>query len=453
MKKRILAASLGALLLFSSCLLLLTGCGKRRISAKIGVLRGDASSTEALAWENYLRDLSAEMGVSIDFSKALESADDELSAVQNYASLGYNGIIAMTSYNPTSILKKCQDYGMYLTFAAAHPDFEESEHSLAVDQSKIITDYTDYDHYVGASGPSDYGEFLAGYQMGRAGVDAGYRKYSVFTGSAAYGQSMHALRIAGFFVAMHDLDPSVSYGGIACNRENWKSLTAALQKDLGVNLSKFSSQRFSILAQTGGYAFFQGDTAAVAAVANLSAVNGVEAVFCAGSADGIARFAPNGARCVYIGNDSLGETFETMFKEGRLIFDIAKYNSFVGPAFAMLLKSIYRDEAVRINGKPVSVEQESLQITGTGDYETINSVENKKGGYFYSSEFLSAYLLETDLGENESGHTVISDEVFRDISSLPSTLGEGGLYRATRAVSEAFKNGNHEIFQFATEKN
>lgn len=441
---------LALILSLALALPLLASCGGGNgVHARIGVLRGDASSEEALAWERYLRSLSAKMGVEIDFTNALTSADDELSALQNYASLGYNGVIATTSYNPTNLLKKCQDYGIYIVFGANHPDFEDSPNSLVRDTSVIISDYTNYPYYVGSSGPSDYSEFTAGYQMGQAGVERGYTRYSVFCGSAVYGQSMHALRIAGFFCAMHDDDPSVTYRDIECTRDNWQAVTVALQKDLGINLSAFRSDKYQILAQTGGYSFYQGDTSAVASVAHLSAVEGVQCVFCAGSADGISSFAPAGTNCVYIGNDSLGNTFRNLFEEGKLIFDIAKYHSYMGPAFAMLLKSIYRGEAVRVDGKPISIEQESLQITSAEDYDIIDSVETDEGGYFFSAEFLSAYILETELGENKSGHTQITDPVFVTIAGLPSALTEGGLYEATRTITSAFSSGNHDIFQFA----
>ena len=258
--------------------------------------------------------------------------------------------------------------------------------------------------------------------MGKAAVSQGYTQYSVFTGSAAYGQPMHALRIAGFFIAMHDDDPTVAYGGIEC--------------------------KYSILAQAGGYSFLQGDTAAVATVVQLSSAAGVEAVFCAGSADKVSSFAPDGTKCVYVGNDSLGATFKTMFEDGKLIFDIAKYNSYIGPAFAMLLKSIYKGEAVRIDGKPISVEQ---QITSASDYDTLDTVENENGGYFFSSEFLSAYILETELGKNESGAEKLTDSEFAKICALDCTLGEGGLYQATKAITNAYKESGNKVFHFESD--
>jgi hypothetical protein len=451
MKKRILSLVL-ALVLIAASVGIFASCGKKKVSAKIGVIRGDASSEEAMAWEQYLKDLSDEMGVQISFSTAIESADQELTTLQDYASRGYNGIIAMTSYNTVNMINKCEEYGMYLVFAAAHPDFEDSETALSKDPSILITDYTNYPHYVGATGPSNYSEVEAGYQMGQAAVAKGYTKYSVFTGAAAYGQPMHALRVAGFFIALHDDDSTVTYNGIACTKDNWRTLTAAIQSDLGVNLSSFSSTKYSILAQAGGYSFLAGDTTAADSIKNLSAVNGVEAVFCAGSADSVSGFAPSGATCVYIGDDSLGSTFEGLFTSGKLVFDVAKYNSYVGPAFAMLLKSIYNDSAVRVNGKPVSIEQGSLQITAASDYTTINQVENKNGGYFFSSEFLSAYILETKLSDKPAGYEKITDEAFAAICSRPATLTSGGLYEATKAVTDAYKAANKDIFVFTTEK-
>lgn len=448
--KKVLSLIL-TLAVVAAALVTLASCGKKNVTAKIGVIRGDASSVEALAWEKYLTDLSGEMGVKIDFTTAIESADQELQAVQNYGSQGYNGLLVMTAYNPTTILEKCQEYKMYMVVGAAHPDFEDSDNSLNKDPNIVISDYTDYPYYVGATGPSNYGEVLAGYEMGKAGVAAGFTKYSVFTGATAYGQMMHALRIAGWFAAMHDDDPTVTYDGVACTLENWKTITAKLQSTFGVMLDKFSSSKYSILAQAGGYSFLQGDTTAKDAVASLSSAEGVECVFCAGSADAISNLEPTGSTVKYIGNDSLGDAFETMFKSGKLVFDIAKYNSYVGPAFALLLKSIYNDEAVRVDGKPVSIEQASLSITKASDYTTINTVETASGGYFFSSEFLSAYILESKLEDNETGYEKITDDAFVKICSGAATLGEGGLYEATAAISRAYTAAGHEIFLFKKE--
>ena len=154
----------------------------------------------------------------------------------------------------------------------------------------------------------------------------------------------------------------------------------------------------------------QGDTAAVATVVQLSSAAGVEAVFCAGSADKVSSFAPDGTKCVYVGNDSLGATFKTMFEDGKLIFDIAKYNSYIGPAFAMLLKSIYKGEAVRIDGKPIS-----------------------------------------ELGKNESGAEKLTDSEFAKICALDCTLGEGGLYQATKAITNAYKESGNKVFHFESD--
>lgn len=229
--KKVLSLLL-TLAIVAAAVLTLASCGKKKVAAKIGVIRGDASSVEALAWEKYLKDLSDEMGVKIDFTTAIDSADQELQAVQNYGSQGYNGVIVMTAYNPTTILEKCQEYKMYMVVGAAHPDFEDSDNSLVKDPNVVIGDFKNYPYYVGATGPSNYGEVLAGYEMGKSGVAAGFTKYSVFTGATAYGQMMHALRIAGWFAALHDDDPSVTYNGVACTLANWKTITAQLQKDL-----------------------------------------------------------------------------------------------------------------------------------------------------------------------------------------------------------------------------
>lgn len=451
--KKLLAVLLSVLMVVG----MLAGCSEsssgepKQVSAKIGVLRGDSSSEEALAWEKYLNDLSSTMGVEIDFTTALESADDELSAVQNYASLGYDGVIVMTSYNPTNLINACEKYEMYCVIGAAHPDFESSDYTVSKDESVVLTDYSSYPHYIGATGPSNYGEVLAGMEMAQAAIEAGYTKYTVFTGAAAYGQTMHALRIAGMMIAMHDADASTTYAGIECTIDNWKELTLQLCADLGVNLDSFSSDTFAILAQTGGYNFLMGDTAAATAVTQLSTAEGVECVFCAGSADAVSSYAPEGATCVYVGDDAVSETFQNLFANGTLVYDIAKYKSYIGPAYALLLKSIYDGEAVRVDGNPISIEQKSLGLSSAADYDVLNQVESTEGGYFFSAEFLSAFILGTELGSNDSGYTTIGVSEFKEICELDASLEEGGLYAVTTAIKEAYTAGGNEIFTYVTE--
>ncbi|MCQ2982575.1 MAG: hypothetical protein MJ178_07455, partial [Treponemataceae bacterium] len=82
-------------------------------------------------------------------------------------------------------------------------------------------------------------------------------------------------------------------------------------------------------------------------------------------------------------------------------------------------------------------EQQSLQITSAADYDTLNAVECKEGGYFFSSEFLSAFL---------KGQ--ISVEEFKNICEMDATLGNGGLYAATKKISDDFKAKGNTIFQF-----
>lgn len=59
---------------------------------------------------------------------------------------------------------------------------------------------------------------------------------------------------------------------------------------------------------------------------------------------------------------------------------------------------------------------------------------------------MSAYILETELGKNESGVEKLTDSEFVKICSLDCTLGEGGLYQTTKAITNAYKDGGNKVF-------
>ncbi len=437
-------------------ILTVTGCGgpaasssgNGNVSLKIGVIRSDNSSEEAFGRERYLRYIGQQMNFEIEIVNTGDEGYDDQVAVEQFAKKGCNAILAMASNEERKLIETCEKAGIYLVFGGYRPNFEDTETSVTKNLSLIINDYSKYPHYLGTCGASNYGETLAGYQMGTAAVKKGYKKYTIFTGTAVYGQLMHALRVAGLFIAMHDDDPSVSYAGIECSWDNWKRVSLAIAQDFGVNLKGFKSHLYEVTFSTGGYNMFFGDPQAIGEVIRLSSEPN-DCVFCAGSADAIIQFAgPLSEGKHYVGNDAVSDTFKQLFIQQKLFFDIAKYDSYMGPALGLLLKAVYDGKAPLINGQPISVEQQSLQLTGAENYDTLNAIECSDGGYIFSPQLLSAMITGSTISSNSTGYTRLGVEDWKVISESSATLDKGDLYDLTTSLTKACKSSNIPIVRF-----
>lgn len=168
---------------------------------KIGVLRDDATSEEALAYEAYLTYLAGEMGFTITFSESTGgNATNEVNQVQTWASAGYDAVILLSSGSRYDVASACQSAGMTVINFASHPE------------DKDLPDLRSLDSYLGAVGPARYNEAEAGYRLAKHFIDAGYTDFSVFGGSIMFGAEQHAYRVAGMIVAMIEAESGVPNG-------------------------------------------------------------------------------------------------------------------------------------------------------------------------------------------------------------------------------------------------
>lgn len=438
------------------CILSLTACsgnqaaktGNGNVSVKIGVIRSDNSSEEAMGRERYLRYMGQQMNFEVELVSTSDEGYDDQTCAEQFAKSGCNAILAMGTNDERKLLETCEKLGLYLIFGGYRPNFEDTETSVTKDLSLIINDYSKYPHYLGTCGASNYGEALAGYQMGTAAVKKGYKKYTIFSGTAAYGMIMHAQRITGLFIAMHDDDPSVSYAGIECSWDNWKRVTLAIAQDFGVNLKGFKSHLYEVTYSTGGYNMFFGDPQAVADVIRLS-TEPSDCVFCAGSADAIIQFAgPYAEGNHYVGNDAISDTFKQLFIQKKIFFDIAKFDSYMGPSLALLLKALYDNKLPLMNGQPVVIEQQSLQLTGAENYDTLNAIECADGGYLFSPQLVSAFITGSTISSNSTGYTRLGVEEWVKICEASASLEKGDLYDLTTSLTKACKSSNVQIVRF-----
>lgn len=168
---------------------------------KIGLLRNDTTSDEALAYEAYLTALADEMGFSITFSESTEgNATNEVNQIQTWASADYDAVISMTSGSPYDQVDTAGANDMVAVLFAAHP--------VEADRVDLVT----LDNYLGAVGPSKYNEAESGYRMAKYFIEEGYTDFSIFGGSIMFGAEQHAYRVGGMLEAMIEAETGVSSG-------------------------------------------------------------------------------------------------------------------------------------------------------------------------------------------------------------------------------------------------
>ena len=165
---------------------------------KVGLLRNDVTSDEALAYEAYLTYLAKELGFSITFSESTEgNTTNEVNQIQTWAAAGYDAIISMSSGSVYDQATTCQNNNMLMVGYAAHPEEDDLE------------DLRTLDNYLGAVGPSTYNEAEVGYRMAKYYIEQGYTDFAVFGGSIMFGAEQHAYRVGGMMAAMIEYESGV----------------------------------------------------------------------------------------------------------------------------------------------------------------------------------------------------------------------------------------------------
>lgn len=166
---------------------------------KIGVLRNDTTSDEALAYEAYLTEMAQELGFNITFSESTEgNATNEINQIETWASAGYDAVICMSTGGFYDTTVACDEAGMYMVTFTTHPEEDDR-----VDMEAL-------ENYLGSVGPDKFNEAEIGYRMAKYYIDQGYTKFAVFGGSIAFGNEPHAYRVAGMIAAMIENETGVT---------------------------------------------------------------------------------------------------------------------------------------------------------------------------------------------------------------------------------------------------
>lgn len=110
-----------------------TGSSKNQESkaagdVKIGVLVQDVSGEEALGFRAYYEDYVADQyGVTFTYTDELKDAASEKSAIEKFASQGYQAVISLSSNDRALQIETCEENQIYYAVAAGNIDDDQFE--------------------------------------------------------------------------------------------------------------------------------------------------------------------------------------------------------------------------------------------------------------------------------------------------------------------------------------
>ena len=302
---------------------------------KIGVLVQDVSGEEALGFRSYYENYIADQyGVTFTYTDELKDAASEKSAIEKFASQGYQAVISFSSNDRALQIETCEENKIYYAVAAGTLDQEQFE--------KYKTD----EYFLGQVGPSMDTEYEAGVEMGKFFADKGIKTAAIY--GAFIPNPMHVYRTAGVLAGL-----GLSYGG-ATTEEDVVGLIFA---DQGIDLSKISGD-IKIVSYLQGY----GDTTTDEINAAIQA-------------------APEAFISVGITN-------------GKLVYLAGKYSSSVGPAFALVMNAINGNVIRDAQGNAVSLSQNYQVATDSETFDKFYKNDNGDNP-IYSRDTLDQIIGDT----------------------------------------------------------
>ena len=316
-------------------------------NAKIGVLVQDVSGEEALGFRTYYEDYVAnQYGVTFTYTDELKDAASEKSAIEKFASQGYQAVISLSSNDRALQIETCEENQIYYAVAAGTLDQEQFEK------------YKTNEYFLGQVGPSMDTEYEAGVEMGRFFAEKGIKTAAIY--GAFIPNPMHVYRVAGVLSGL-----GLSYDGATEEGE----VVGKIFTDQSVDLSKISGD-IQIVSYLQGY----GDT----------------------TTDEITFFTQqlNAAGIEFSDIDSFTQSNGEAITNGKLVYLAGKYSSSVGPAFALVLNAINGNVIRDEQGNAVSLSQNYQVATDEATFDEFYKSDNGDNP-IYNKETLDQIIGES----------------------------------------------------------
>ncbi|AEE47104.1 substrate-binding domain-containing protein [Cellulomonas fimi] len=290
-------------------------------TVKMCVLVSDATSSEALGFKDYYtKYIQANYNVEFTYSEELADADAEKRAMENFIASGCQAVISFASGDRPAQLDMAEDAGIYYAVATGTLTDEQYD------------EFSSYEHYVGAIGPSLDIERQAGYDMARHYVDAGKTKYAIFGAGVPFYIDMHIARTAGMLAALAE-EPSTSYAGT----KDYDAILGTIMADGTIKLDKFESDVYELTGYLEGWNF--GDSAWQASMASVVSSK-PEVILAAGTGFAVFGAAVSGSG-IEIGDiDAYTDENLQAMEAGTVTYLAGKFTSSIGPIFVATLNAV-----------------------------------------------------------------------------------------------------------------
>ena len=320
---------------------------KKQSDVKIGVLVQDVSGEEALGFRAYYEDYIADQyGVTFTYTDELTDAASEKSAIEKFASQGYQGVISFSSNDRALQIETCESNQIYYAVAAGMLDDDQYEQ------------YKGNEYFLGQVGPSMETEYQAGVDMGKFFADKGIKTVAMY--GAFIPNPMHVYRVAGVLSGL-----GLSYDGSTDEAE----VVGKIFADQGVDPSKVSGD-IEMVAYLQGY----GDTTTDEINAAIQAAP--DAFISVGMATTFFTQQLNAAGIEFSDIDSFTKSNGEAITSGKLVYLAGKYSSSVGPAFALIMNAINGNIVRDADGNAVSISQNYQVATDEATFDEFFKTDN-----------------------------------------------------------------------------
>lgn len=320
---------------------------KKQSDVKIGVLVQDVSGEEALGFRAYYEDYIADQyGVTFTYTDELTDAASEKSAIEKFASQGYQGVISFSSNDRALQIETCESNQIYYAVAAGMLDDDQYEQ------------YKGNEYFLGQVGPSMETEYQAGVDMGKFFADKGIKTVAMY--GAFIPNQMHVYRVAGVLSGL-----GLSYDGSTDEAE----VVGKIFADQGVDPSKVSGD-IEMVAYLQGY----GDTTTDEINAAIQAAP--DAFISVGMATTFFTQQLNAAGIEFSDIDSFTKSNGEAITSGKLVYLAGKYSSSVGPAFALIMNAINGNIVRDADGNAVSISQNYQVATDEATFDEFYKTDN-----------------------------------------------------------------------------
>jgi len=359
-------------------------------NVKIGVLIYDSTDSEVVAFQNYYKDyIEKHFPVEFIYSESINTAEQEISAIENFINLKAKGIISLSDQDRVASIKLCEEAQVYYGVAAGTLSDEQYE------------ELKGYDYYVGSIGPSLLNEEEVGYNMAKHYIDEGNENFLIYAGGYPY-VDMHLFRTNGMIRAFEEVGVTYTPG------------------DRG-GFGTFESDTYEIDTIDG---FPDEAGAFFGTAAHKLATEELEVVLT--SALGVELFGTSIAQTnpelklatVAAYTAAYDEAFNA--EAPQCDYLAGKFSASIGPIFVAIFNAIHGDiDVVRDGEEAFRIDQGYWVSIGKEEFNHRFAMSNSTENPAYTAEDLSELVLKSNPDTNfEEFKSFVESYKFEEISLL-----------------------------------